>query len=100
MCQNLEPVRLNEPEEKEVLGKSWDSINLKCEYTDADPRPAVTWFVNHTQIKGDSKKYQVESNNLVVRNLSPSDQGSYKCILSNGFFEDKSLLFHLTVFGK
>ncbi|RNA30102.1 papilin isoform X1, partial [Brachionus plicatilis] len=94
------PIRLNEPEEKEVFGKSWDSINLKCEYTDADPRPAVTWFVNHTQIKGDSKKYQVESNNLVVRNLSPSDQGSYKCILSNGFFEDKSLLFHLTVFER
>lgn len=78
-----------------------DSINLNCDYIEADPRPQITWYLNDTQIKTENtKKFKVESNSLFINKLSFQDKGLYKCILSNGFYKDKSLIYNLNVFGK
>lgn len=78
-----------------------DSINLNCDYIEADPRPQITWYFNDTQINiENAKKFKVESNYLFIKKMTSKDKGFYKCILSNGFFQDKSLLYYVNVSGK
>ena len=44
-----------------------------------NPRPKVTWNVRGTIVREDNDKYEVTSEGLVIKNITQSDKGAYKC---------------------
>lgn len=53
---------------------------LTCKVT-GNPKPRITWNVRGTIMRHghDGGKYRVTSDGLVIRNISQTDRGAYKC---------------------
>ncbi|XP_046853381.1 muscle, skeletal receptor tyrosine-protein kinase-like isoform X2 [Xenia sp. Carnegie-2017] len=64
-----------------------DRVKLRCE-VDGTPEPTITWAKNTKRIVQDSEtiirngSYMSE---LILKKTKKSDQGTYSCIVSNGF---------------
>ena len=62
-------------------------MKLRCE-VDGTPEPTITWAKNTKRIVQDSEtiirngSYMSE---LILKKTKKSDQGTYSCIVSNGF---------------
>ncbi|CAF0864587.1 unnamed protein product [Brachionus calyciflorus] len=91
------PIRVKDLTEKSIKVNKNDMVHMKCDYSSGSPEPNISWFFNDTKIDTLDQKYSIESNKLLIKKASENNNGVFKCILSNGFFEDKSLLFNLKV---
>ena len=65
-----------------------NSVKLDCS-ADGNPRPAVKWYKDRKlfkERKGDRKLYLSQSTTLLVlKDLIPSDTGTYMCNVSNSY---------------
>ena len=83
-----------------LIAKKTDNILFGCKHNDARPRPLISWTFNDTIIRKTDKKYSIEKNTLLVKNISNKDQGVYKCILSNNYHPDQTINYTLQIHGK
>ena len=75
-----------------------NTLNLSCTF-EGFPKPQIHWYINTTSLKGDEKElnhskrltvfYEVDENQnpyseLQLVNFSEGDEGSYRCVGSNG----------------
>jgi hypothetical protein len=58
---------------------------------DEDEPYTIAWFVSDKQIESNNEKYSIDENSktgiclLTIRNITPEDEGPYRCVASNKF---------------
>ncbi|XP_050437728.1 protein sax-3-like [Adelges cooleyi] len=70
---------------KDANPASGDTVVLECEPPKGHPEPSVTWHKNGEPMLVDEKNRWIieDGGNLVIRDVSPEDDGSYICVASN-----------------
>ena len=73
-----EPISFEGTQQIQSVEDGSASFTLICKVT-GNPRPKVTWNVRGTIVREDNDKYEVTSEGLVIKNITQSDKGAYKC---------------------
>ena len=70
-----------------------ETVTFTCTVQSLDESESysVNWFFNEKKIEFDDEKYLIDENPktgiclLTIRNITPDDEGAYRCVASNKF---------------
>ena len=102
-----ESISFSETPRVQSVEENVSKFTLACNVS-GNPKPTVTWNVRGQIIRGSSntlsdgqkEKYEAVEGGLVIRNVTKSDQGSYKCKarqLENGVTDFRDIVIQLKV---
>lgn len=74
----IEPISFEGTPKVQSVEEGSNSFTLLCKVS-GNPKPRITWNVRGKIMFGSNEKYQVTDAGLVIRNITQTDRGSYKC---------------------
>lgn len=98
----LKPSFAKYPLSPTMSGAIGGELRIECR-PEAAPYPDITWFRNGGSLNPsdntEDRVYMTTSGELVIKDLTSADQGTYECVATNSLGEDRNRTV-VSLFGK
>lgn len=92
-------IRTDKDDPQNIVKVAGRSVRMKCRFA-GEPEPEVRWLLNGGNVERIHSDYmEMNSTDLYLENLAPSDDGLYSCVAENSH-GTSSYTYHLSVTRK